>query len=146
MAKIVAVCISERKGEQKHPVDQIELKVDHGIVGDAHAGNWHRQVSLLGTECVRKVQEKIDFELKPGDFAENVLTEGIVLYELPVGTKLRLGTALCEVTQIGKECHYGCAIRKAAGDCVMPREGIFTIVLEEGTIRAGDPVEILPPA
>ena len=143
MAKIVAVCISERKGEQKHPVDQIELKVDHGIVGDAHAGNWHRQVSLLGTESVRKVQEKIDFELKPGDFAENVLTEGIVLYELPVGTKLRLGTALCEVTQIGKECHYGCAIRKAAGDCVMPREGIFVKVLEPGEAKAGDELTLI---
>ncbi len=143
MAKIVAVCISERKGEQKHPVDQIELKVDHGIVGDAHAGNWHRQVSLLGTESVRKVQEKIDFELKPGDFAENVLTEGIILYELPVGTKLRLGTALCEVTQIGKECHYGCAIRKAAGDCVMPREGIFVKVLEPGEAKAGDELTLI---
>lgn len=143
MAKILAVCISERKGEQKHPVDRIELKVDHGIVGDAHAGNWHRQVSLLGTESVRKVQEKIDFELKPGDFAENVLTEGIVLYQLPVGTKLRLGTALCEVTQIGKECHYGCAIRKAAGDCVMPREGIFVKVLEPGEARAGDELTLV---
>lgn len=143
MAKIVAVCTSERKGEQKHPVDQIELKVDHGIVGDAHAGNWHRQVSLLGTESVRKVQEKIDFELKPGDFAENVLTEGIILYELPVGTKLRLGTALCEVTQIGKECHYGCAIRQAAGDCVMPREGIFVRVLEPGEARAGDELTLI---
>ena len=143
MAKIIAVCISERKGEQKHPVDSIELKVDHGIVGDAHAGNWHRQVSLLGTESVRKVQEKITFQLKPGDFAENVLTEGITLYELPVGTRLRLGTALCEVTQIGKECHYGCAIRKAAGDCVMPREGIFVKVLEPGTAKAGDELTVL---
>lgn len=143
MAKIRAVCISEHKGEQKHPVDSIELKVDHGIVGDAHAGNWHRQVSLLGTESVQKVQEKITFQLKPGDFAENVLTEGITLYELPVGTRLRLGTALCEVTQIGKECHYGCAIRKAAGDCVMPREGIFVKVLEPGTAKAGDELTVL---
>lgn len=138
MAKILAVCISERKGEQKHPVEQIELKVDHGIVGDAHAGNWHRQVSLLGKESVQKVQEKIDFPLKPGDFAENILTEGMILYELPVGTRLKLGEALCEVTQIGKECHYGCAIRKAAGDCVMPREGIFVKVLTPGIVRPGD--------
>lgn len=143
MAKIVAVCVSEHKGEQKRPVDRIELKADYGIIGDAHAGNWHRQVSLLGAESVRKVQEKIDFELKPGDFAENVLTEGIVLYELPVGTKLRLGTALCEVTQIGKECHYGCAIRKAAGDCVMPREGIFVKVLEPGEAKAGDELTLI---
>ena len=143
MAKILAVCISERKGEQKHPVDKIELKVDHGIVGDAHAGNWHRQVSLLGTESVQKVQDKITFRLKAGDFAENVLTEGIVLYELPVGTRLRLGTVLCEVTQIGKECHYGCAIRKAAGDCVMPREGIFVKVLEPGEAKAGDELTLV---
>lgn len=138
MAKILAVCISERKGEQKHPVDQIELIADHGIAGDAHAGKWHRQVSLLGKESVQKVQEKIDFPLKPGDFAENILTEGIILYELPVGTRLKLGEALCEVTQIGKECHNDCAIRKAAGDCVMPREGIFVRVLTPGTVRPGD--------
>lgn len=143
MANILAVCISERKGEQKHPVDQIHLLPDHGIVGDAHAGNWHRQVSLLGIESVRKVQEKIDFPLKPGDFAENILTEGICLYTLPVGTRLRLGSVLAEVTQIGKECHYGCAIRKAAGDCVMPREGIFVKILEEGDVRPGDPLTLV---
>ena len=140
MAKVLAVCISERKGEQKHPVPQVHLLPDHGIVGDAHAGNWHRQVSLLGIESVQKVQEKIDFPLKPGDFAENILTEGICLYTLPVGTRLRLGSVLAEVTQIGKECHYGCAIRKAAGDCVMPREGIFAKILEEGDLRPGDPI------
>lgn len=142
-AVIKAVCISEKKGEQKHPVDVIELLVDHGIVGDAHAGNWHRQVSLLGTESVAKVQKHIDFTLLPGAFAENILTEGILVYELPVGTRLRIGTALCEVTQIGKECHYGCAIRKAAGDCVMPREGIFVKVLEAGQAKAGDKIIVL---
>ena len=142
-ARIAAVCISEKKGTQKHPVDMIEMKADHGIVGDAHAGNWHRQISLLGTESVRKVQEKIDFKLMPGDFAENILTEGLILYELPVGTKLRVGTALCEVTQIGKECHFNCAIREKAGDCVMPREGIFARVLEPGTARAGDHVTVM---
>jgi len=141
-ARILAVCISERKGIQKHPVDQIEMRVDHGIEGDAHAGNWHRQISLLGKESVEKVQSKIDFPLNPGDFAENVLTEGLILYELPVGTKIRIGTALCEVTQIGKECHFNCAIREKAGDCVMPREGIFAKVLKPGRARAGDWVTV----
>ncbi len=142
-ARILDVCISERRGTQKHPVDQIEMKVGHGIVGDAHAGDWHRQVSLLGRESVEKVQCHIDFELKSGDFAENVLTEGLKLYELKVGTRLRIGTALCEVTQIGKECHMNCAIREKAGDCVMPREGIFARVLEDGIARAGDYVTVL---
>ncbi len=144
MAKVLAVCISEKKGQQKHPIDVAELRVDHGIVGDAHAGNWHRQVSLLGIESVQKVQEKISFQLKPGDFAENILTEGIVLYTLPVGTRLRIGPVLAEVTQIGKECHYGCAIRQQAGDCVMPREGIFVKVLGPGEVKAGDEITVEP--
>ena len=143
MGKILAICISERKGIQKHPVAQAELRADHGIAGDAHAGNWHRQVSLLGVESVRKVQEKVDFLLKPGDFAENILTEGICLYELPVGQRLRLGPVVAEVTQIGKECHNDCAIRKATGTCVMPTEGIFAVVVREGTVRPGDQVTII---
>ena len=142
MAKVLAVCRSERKGTQKHPLPQAELRANHGIVGDAHAGPWHRQVSLLGIESVRKVQERISFPLKPGDFAENILTEGVCLYALPVGTRLRIGPALAEVTQIGKECHYGCAIRQAAGDCVMPREGIFVRVLEGGIVRPGDSIAV----
>ncbi len=142
-ARIIAVNISERKGTQKHPVDEIHMQVDHGIVGDAHAGNWHRQISLLGVESVQKVQAHIDFTLQPGDFAENVLTEGLILYELPVGTKIKIGTALCEVTQIGKECHFNCAIREKAGDCVMPREGIFAKVLEPGVAKAGDWVTVI---
>ena len=137
---IKAVCISEKKGEQKHPVESVCLRPEHGIVGDAHAGNWHRQVSLLGQESVDRLQETISIPLFPGAFAENILCEGLVLYKLPVGTKLRVGTALCEVTQIGKECHMDCAIRRQAGDCVMPREGIFAIVLEEGEARPGDEV------
>ena len=141
--RVKAVCVSEVKGVQKHPVEQVELLPDHGIVGDAHAGHWHRQVSLLAAESVAKVQEHISFPLKPGDFAENILTEGLMLHRLPVGTRLRIATALCEVTQIGKECHHDCAIRKAAGDCVMPREGIFVKVLEGGTVRAGDTVAAL---
>lgn len=143
MAKVKAVCISEKKGEQKHPVEEALLKVDHGIVGDAHAGNWHRQVSLLATESVEKVQKALDFPLKSGDFAENILTEGIELFTLPIGTKLQIGEALGEVTQIGKECHQGCAIRELAGDCVMPREGIFVKVLKEGTVKAGDEIKVI---
>ena len=141
-AVIKAVCISEKKGQQKHPVDQIRLVPDVGIPGDAHAGNWHRQVSLLGTDSVARLQEKVRIPLLPGAFAENILCEGICLYRLPVGTKLRIGSALCEVTQIGKECHADCAIRQQAGDCVMPREGIFVRVLEEGTAKAGDQIQI----
>ena len=143
MAKVKDVCISEKKGEQKHPVDEVLLKVDHGIVGDAHAGNWHRQVSLLAAESVAKVQTALNFELKSGDFAENILTEGIELFTLPIGTKLQIGEALGEVTQIGKECHQGCAIRELAGDCVMPREGIFVKVLKEGKVKAGDEIKVI---
>ena len=142
-AVIKAVCISEKKGEQKHPVDSVRLLPRHGIVGDAHAGDWHRQVSLLGVESVARLQEKISLPLLPGAFAENILCEGLCLYQLPVGTRLRIGSALCEVTQIGKECHADCAIRRQAGDCVMPREGIFAIVLEEGEARPRNLVEIV---
>ncbi len=142
-AVIKAVCISEKKGEQKHPVDSVHLRPEHGIDGDAHAGNWHRQVSLLGKESVDRMQKQISIPLLPGAFAENILCEGIELFKLPVGTKLRVGPVLCEVTQIGKECHADCAIRRQAGDCVMPREGIFVIVLEEGDVKAGDLVTVV---
>ena len=141
---VCAVCVSQRKGEQKHEVPSVHLRPDHGIEGDAHAGNWHRQVSLLAKESVDRMQEKLSFRLLPGAFAENILCSGLDLCRLPVGTKLRLGTALCQVTQIGKECHADCAIRRQAGDCVMPREGIFVIVLEEGDVKAGDAIEVLP--
>ena len=142
-ARILAVCISEKKGEQKHPVAEIRLVPHVGIPGDAHAGDWHRMVSVLSVESVRRLQEKIAFPLLPGAFAENVLVEGIEVSRLPVGTRLRIGSALCEVTQIGKECHADCAIRRQAGDCVMPREGIFVRVLEEGSAKSGDEVEVL---
>ena len=137
-AIIKAVCISEKKGQQKHLVESIRLVPHVGIPGDAHAGDWHRQVSLLGQESVDRLQEKISIRLYPGAFAENILCEGLNLFKLPVGTRLRIGTSLCEVTQIGKECHADCAIRQQAGDCVMPREGIFAVVLEEGEAKAGD--------
>lgn len=138
---VVAVCISEKKGTMKHPVEYIELKREHGILGDAHAGNWHRQVSLLAKESVDKMREKLP-DIPVGAFAENILTEGIEVHRLPIGTVLKVGETRLEVTQIGKECHMGCAIRKQVGDCVMPREGIFAIVLQEGIIRAGDPIVI----
>ena len=142
MGIVKAVCISDVRRIQKHNVGRATLRPRWGIEGDAHAGNWHRQVSLLGTESVQKVQEKLDIPLAPGAFAENLLTEGICLYELPVGTRLRIGPVLTEVTQIGKECHQGCAIRKLAGDCVMPREGIFVKVLTPGVVRPGDTIQI----
>jgi MOSC domain-containing protein YiiM len=140
---IRAVCISEKKGQQKHPVDRVVLRPRHGIDGDAHAGDWHRQVSLLAKESVDRLQEKISIRLFPGAFAENVLCEGLELSKLPVGTRLKVGSALCEVTQIGKECHADCAIRQQAGDCVMTREGIFAVVLEEGEAKPGDKVVIV---
>lgn len=146
MAKVIAVCISEKKGLQKTPVSEVSLKKEWGIEGDAHAGKWHRQVSLLSQESVDKLEEKLeDMKLKPGDFAENILVDdSITLYELPVGTRLKLGeTAIAEVTQIGKECHNDCAIRQKAGDCVMPREGIFVRILEDGKLKAGDDITVI---
>lgn len=140
-AKVIAVCISEKKGTVKTEVPKIVLKKHHGIVGDAHAGDWHRQVSLLGTESVERMRKVLP-DIPVGAFAENILTEGIVLFSLPIGTKLKIGDALLEITQIGKECHASCAIRKEVGDCVMPREGVFAVVLEDGEIRAGDTIEI----
>jgi len=142
MAKVISVCISEKKGTIKTPVPEIILKKNHGIEGDAHAGDWHRQVSLLAQESADKLREKFPW-IKPGAFAENILTEGLTLYTLPVGTRLRVGETLLEVTQIGKECHYDCEIRQKTGDCVMPREGVFAIVIDEGTVRSGDIVEVI---
>lgn len=142
-AVIRAVCISEKKGQVKYPVESVELIQDWGIRGDAHAGKWHRQVSILGTDSVAKTQKNLTEALVPGAFAENILAEGFPFYELSVGTRLRIGTALCEVTQIGKECHTDCEIRKKTGDCVMPREGIFVRVIESGRAKAGDPIVIV---
>lgn len=145
MAVVKAVCISEEKGTPKHPVQQITLRVGHGITGDAHAGTWHRQISLLGVESVEKVKHILP-NLPAGAFAENILTEGLTLYTLPVGTRLQAGSAVLEVTQIGKECHRGCAIRRQTGDCVMPREGIFAVVLQDGVVKAGDPITVIQSA
>ena len=139
--KVISVNISEKKGTIKSPVPQIELRKNHGIVGDAHAGNWHRQVSLLAVESLEKMKEKIP-SLKPGDFAENIMTEGISLHTLPIGTIISIGECELEVTQIGKECHKGCEIRNITGECIMPTEGIFAIVKKEGFVRPEDNIRI----
>ncbi len=141
-AEVVAISCSAEKGEQKTPVTSAVFKEDFGIVGDAHAGNWHRQVSLLALESIDKMRQK-GLALKDGDFAENIVTQGIDLLTLPVGTGLALGEVRLEITQIGKECHQRCAIYEQAGDCVMPREGVFARVVKGGALRAGDPIEPL---
>jgi MOSC domain-containing protein YiiM len=141
-ANIVAVCVSQNKGERKTPVESVDLLPNHGIVGDGHAGNWHRQVSLLAQESIDKMRQ-MGLDVRAGDFAENITTQGIDLPALPVGARLRIGRAQVEVTQIGKECHTRCAIYHQAGDCVMPKEGIFVKVLDGETIQAGDPIEIV---
>jgi MOSC domain-containing protein YiiM len=141
--KVIAVNISEKKGVPKKTIEQGEFRVDHGLVGDAHAGNWHRQVSLLGIESINKMKALGIEGLCTGKFAENLTTEGIELWKLPVGTKLKIGDTLQEVTQIGKECHQKCAIFHQVGNCVMPTEGIFTKVLKDGIIKAGDEIEII---
>lgn len=143
MAEVIAVCISERKGIRKHEVPSIRVQCGHGIVGDAHAGNWHRQISLLAEESVDKMRA-LGLTLQPGDFAENILTRGLELKSLPIGTRLRVGETLLEVTQIGKKCHNDCEIKKLTGSCVMPTEGIFAIVLQEGEIFPGDTVTLEP--
>lgn len=143
MAEVTSVNISERKGTPKHPVPEIRLKLRHGIVGDAHAGDWHRQISLLAEESVDTMRAACPIPLTDGIFAENINTVGIDLKRLPVGTRLRIGETEVEVTQIGKECHSDCAIKQAVGRCVMPTEGIFAVVVREGCVRAGDKIEIL---
>ncbi|MDD4780048.1 MAG: MOSC domain-containing protein [Tissierellia bacterium] len=143
MAKVTGINISDKKGVIKTPIDKGYFKVDHGLVGDAHAANWHRQVSLLSQESIDKMINAGVEGLSPGKFAENLTTEGITLYELPIGTKMKIGEVTMEVTQIGKECHKGCAIKQQVGDCIMPREGIFTKILVPGWIKPGDEIEIL---
>jgi len=140
--EVVAVCVSEEKGTAKQNVGRAVLRKDWGLEGDAHAGPWHRQVSLLATESIARMQER-GLPVKEGSFAENITTRGLVLHTLPVGTRMKLGTVLGEVTQIGKTCHVGCAVFQAVGDCIMPREGIFVRVLGEGEVSVGDQIEVL---
>lgn len=143
MAQVTAVNISEKKGVRKHEVPYIDVKCRHGIVGDAHAGDWHRQISLLADESVDTMRDICPLELDAGIFAENINTRGIELKTLPVGTRLRVGETELEVTQIGKQCHNDCEIKRTTGKCVMPTEGIFAIVIKEGRIQAGDEIEVL---
>jgi MOSC domain-containing protein YiiM len=138
---IVAVCTSANKGERKKNIGSAKLLVGLGLEGDAHAGFQHRQVSLLALESIEKMRAK-GLNVNPGDFAENVTTKGIDLCSLPIGTRLKAGETLLEVSQIGKECHTRCAIYYQAGDCVMPKEGIFTIVVEGGNLSVGDDIEV----
>jgi cyclic pyranopterin phosphate synthase len=138
---VVAANISEHKGERKKAASEVFLRTEHGIEGDAHAGPWHRQVSLLAQESIDKMTAA-GLDVGPGDFAENITTVGIDVAGLPIGTILDMGEALVEVTQIGKECHARCAIYYQAGDCVMPREGIFVRVLRDGRVAPGDAVRV----
>jgi MOSC domain-containing protein YiiM len=143
MAKIVAVCKSKKKGTRKKAAVEGILKEDYGLVGDAHADCCtHRQVSLLAMESIDKMR-KLGFEVDPGDFAENITTQGVKLASLPVDTRIFVGNdVILKVSQIGKECHSGCAIRQEIGKCIMPREGIFARVIHGGCIRAGDDIRI----
>ena len=138
------ICISEKKGTKKHEVQEAFLKEDWGLVDDAHAGRWHRQVSLLSLEKIDAFRKR-GADVAFGDFGENLIVEGFDLRTLPVGTRFRIGESLLEMSQIGKECHSHCAIYQAMGDCIMPREGVFAVVKESGTIHLGDPVECLGP-
>ncbi len=140
--RIRAISVSKEKGTQKVNVPDAELKSDFGLVGDAHAGPWHRQVSLLSVESIEKMVAK-GAKVAPGNFAENITTEGIDLLKLSLGSKLRLGESVeLEVTQFGKECHSRCEIFVQVGDCIMPREGIFARVTKAGHIRVGDFIEV----
>ncbi|OUN41236.1 MOSC domain-containing protein [Anaerotignum lactatifermentans] len=143
MGKIMAVCISEKRGTRKKNIEKVRLIENFGLEGDAHGGNWHRQVSLLSYEKVRAFEEK-GISVEDGAFGENLLVEGFDFKTLPVGTRFRCGEALLEMTQIGKECHSHCEIYQAVGDCIMPREGVFARVLHGGMIQIGDEMEIVP--
>jgi MOSC domain-containing protein YiiM len=139
---IVAVSVSKSKGERKTPAPQVHVRENYGIIGDAHAGDWHRQVSLLAQESIDKMRA-LGLDVNAGDFAENLTTSGIDLLTLPIGTKLAVGPVVLQISQIGKVCHTRCAIYYQAGDCVMPKEGIFATVLSGGVIRPNDTIELL---
>jgi MOSC domain-containing protein YiiM len=143
MTTVIAVCTSEKKGTTKKPVPEVILKEEYGVVGDAHADcTTHRQVSLLATESIDKMRAR-GFALQPGDFAENITTRGVELTSLPIGTRLQVGKeVVLEMTQIGKECHAACEIRRLVGDCIMPREGVFARVIHGGRVKAGDNITI----
>ena len=142
MAKILAICVSERKGTVKHPVKKAQLLARHGIEHDAHAGSWHRQVSLLSADRIEEFRAR-GADVAYGAFGENIVA-ALDFRAMPVGTLLKAGEALLEITQIGKDCHTQCEIRKRTGDCIMPREGVFARVLEDGAVRVGDEIAIVP--
>lgn len=139
IGRVISINVSEKKTARKTPVEYAEVIKDFGIKGDAHAANWHRQVSFLSIESIEKMRKK-GLNVGPGDFAENITTEGIDLLSLPIGARFKVGEVLFEVTQHGKICHTKCAIYYQAGDCVMPREGIFARALSDGKIRVGDEI------
>jgi MOSC domain-containing protein YiiM len=143
-SKIVSINISDKKGIRKKPVDEAVINENSGIQGDAHASSkWHRQVSLLALESIKKMQS-MGIDVQPGDFAENITTEGIDLLSLPLGTRIKIGSEVIgEVSQIGKECHSRCAIYYQAGDCVMPKEGIFIRILKGGRIKKDDNIAVM---
>jgi MOSC domain-containing protein YiiM len=143
MMKIVSIAVSKKKGTPKTPVEEAFLSKGHGLEGDAHAGAWHRQVSLLASESIEQARAQ-GLDVGFGDFAENIATVGVDWKTLPIGTRVRLGEqVMIEITQIGKECHNRCAIYYKAGDCIMPREGVFARVLAEGRIKCGDAVQLI---
>jgi MOSC domain-containing protein YiiM len=139
---IVAVSVSTSKGERKTPSEAVHLRENHGIIGDAHAGDWHRQISLLALESIAKMQA-LGLSVGPGDFAENITTRGIDLVNLPIGSRLAIGPVELEISQIGKVCHTRCAIFYQAGDCVMPKEGVFAKVMSGGVIKPQDQIRLL---
>jgi len=143
MGKVLSINISDKKGVIKTPIEEGNFIEEHGLDNDAHAGKWHRQISLLAQESIDKMIKMGVSDLTAGKFAENITTEGIILYEVPVGTRLKIGETIQEVTQIGKECHKGCAIKDKVGTCIMPTEGIFTRIIKGGIVKAGDSIEIL---
>ncbi len=140
--EILALNVSRRKGTQKRPVDQVNLVPNHGIEGDGHAGNWHRQISFLGSTCIEDFNAQ-GAEVKPGAFGENIIVKGVDFTELPVGTLIRCNDTEMEITQIGKECHTRCKIYYKMGDCIMPKNGVFAQVNKGGVISVGDKIEII---
>jgi len=144
VARIIAVCKSKKKGTKKEAIAEGVLKKDYGLIGDAHAdGGTHRQISLLATESIDKMQQ-LGFKVGPGDFAENLTTEGIDLVSLPVGIYVSIGEeVILEVTQIGKDCHTRCAIYRQIGKCIMPQEGVFAKVIKGGLVKSGDAISVL---
>jgi TatD DNase family protein len=145
MGRVIAVCISKEKGTQKYRIPEGEFIEEWGIKDDAHAGKWHRQVSLLSYDRIQEFRAR-GAKVEDGAFGENLVVEGIDFKTLPIGTKFKCNDVVLELTQIGKECHHGCAIFQAMGDCIMPREGVFTKVLHGGVIKEGDNLEILEEA